>query len=208
MKRIKFGFRNLSAEETLAVCERSVKSLASLSAEQLENVPHAELSATVNAARESASRIAVLRAELKAEISRRNELLRTARQQTMQCVGLAAIKLRADPAGPQRLGFDSHAPWSRVSPPEMPQNLRAEPTPSAGEAKLRWRLPGRDRWFEIEMQTGEFAPDKWQPAQMTCFQRSCTVPGLVSGGLYWFRVRARNRRGAGPWSNLATVRVR
>ena len=74
MKRIKFGFRNLSAEETLAVCERSVKSLASLSAEQLENVPHVELSATVNAARESASRIAVLRAELKAECATPNQL--------------------------------------------------------------------------------------------------------------------------------------
>jgi hypothetical protein len=34
------------------------------------------------------------------------------------------------------------------------------------------------------------------------------VKVLVSGGKYWFRVRATNAHGTSAWSNLAPVRVK
>jgi hypothetical protein len=38
--------------------------------------------------------------------------------------------------------------------------------------------------------------------------KSGVVPGLVSGAKYWFRIRASNAHGPGPWSQLASVRVK
>lgn len=208
MKRIKFGFRNQSATNTLQLCERAVRNLATLPPEQLVDVPQAELAATVAATRVSHNLVASLRADLKAEISRRNQLLRAARTQTTHCVNGAALKMNNDPVKMMATGFGLHTPWAKASPPGAPTNLRAEPTASAGEAQLRWRRPMREGWFEIELQLGEFRPDGWQLAEVACFRQSCRLTGLVSGALYWFRVRARNRRGPGPWCELATARVR
>ncbi len=208
MKRIKFGFRNQSTADTLNLCERAVQNLATLPPEYLTDVPHAELADTVAATRASHDRIASLRADLKAEISRRKELLRAARDQATRCVNWAAMNMNHDPVKMMETGFDLHAPWAKVSPPATPDNLRAAPTASAGEAQLRWQRPMRDGWFEIQAQAGEFKPDGWQTVEASCFQQSCRLVGLVSGELYWFRVRAYNRRGQGPWSNLATARVK
>ncbi len=208
MKRVKFGFRNQSADATLNLCERAVQNLAALPPEHLVDVPHAELAETVAATRASHDRIAKLRTELKTELSRRKQLLRASREQTMNCVNAAASKMNHDPVKLTSTGFDLYAPWSKASPPAEPTNLRAEPTANVGEAQLRWQRPMRDGWFEIQLQTGEFQPDGWQVAESSCFRQSCTLTGLESGGLYWFRVRACNRRGQGPWSELATARVK
>jgi hypothetical protein len=208
MKRIKFGFRNQSADATLNLCERAVQNLAGLAPEHLADVPHAELAGTVAATRASHDRIAGLRAELKAEISRRNELLRAAREQTTRCVNWAAMNMNHDPVKMMSTGFGLQAPWAKVSPPAAPTKLHAEPTATAGEAQLTWKRPLRDGWFELQMQMGEFKPDGWQPAEASCYQQRCRLEGLVSGGLYWFRVRACNRRGESPWSELATARVK
>lgn len=209
MKRIKFGFRNQSADDTLRLCERAVQNLATLPPENLVDVPQAELVDTVAATRASHDRIASLRVELKTEISRRNQLLRAAREQTMRCVNWAAMNMNHDPVKMMEIGFDLYAPWAKVSPPAAPTHFHAEPTASAGEAQLRWQRPTmRDGWFVIQAQAGEFKPDGWQTVETSCFQQSCRLEGLVSGGMYWFRVRACNRRGQSPWSELATARVK
>ena len=208
MKRIKFGFRNQSAADTLHLCERAVQNLAALPSEHLAEVPHAALADTVAATRASHDRIASLRAELKTEVSRRNALLRAAREQTTRCVNWVASNMNHDPVKMLSTGFDLHAPWSKASPPDAPTNLHAEPTASAGEAQLTWKRPMRDGWFEIQMQVGDFHPDGWRRAETSSYRQSCTLTGLESGGLYWFRVRACNRRGQGPWSELATARVK
>lgn len=45
-------------------------------------------------------------------------------------------------------------------------------------------------------------------AQGIALRQTCRVKGLQPGAKYWFRVRASNANGAGPWSNPVGVRVR
>ncbi|MSU57853.1 MAG: fibronectin type III domain-containing protein [Pedosphaera sp.] len=42
----------------------------------------------------------------------------------------------------------------------------------------------------------------------TTLVQNCLVKGLTSGAKYWFRVRAVNGHGPGPWSNPASARVK
>ena len=83
LKRLKFNFRNQTALDTISLCERTAQNLAALPPEHLEQVSHADLAATVAAVRASHDHIATLRGQLREEITRRNTLLKTVRNQTM-----------------------------------------------------------------------------------------------------------------------------
>ena len=207
LKRLKFNFRNQTALDTISLCERTAQNLAALPPEHLEQVSHAELAATVAAVRASHDHIASLRGQLREEITRRNTLLKTAREQTMHAVGMAAVNMNHDPVKMLATGLSLHAEKSPTGLPAAPENLRAEPTAGEGEAKLRWVRPLRVCTFEIQVQAEPLHDDGWKTLDSSCKQTS-SVKGLTSGGKFWFRVRAVNPHGPGPWSNLASVRVK
>ena len=100
--------------------------------------------------------------------------------------------------------------WHLTSPPvpvgamTAPQNLSGTGGDQAGEADLLWGpVSGRDTY--IAEQSGS-ATGPWTQCYVGK-KSSYTVGGLVSGQLYYFRVRAVGSAGPGPWSDIATARA-
>jgi len=208
MLRLKFSFRNKSADEQLLICESISRNISALPPEHREQTRHEELAGMVGELRESHERIAALRSELKSEISRRNGLLSRARTLTTGSANLAAVNMNSDPAKMLGITPHLHSPKTPVGLPPMVTNLRAAPTATEGEAMLRWKRPLRECSFEIEAQTEPFNADNWKRTEFTCLKQSRLMPGLISGAKYRFRVRASNAHGPGPWSEAAIVRVK
>jgi len=61
--------------------------------------------------------------------------------------------------------------------------------------------------FTVQWHADPPEADQWHHED-TCFKQKCLVKGLVSGGKYWFRVRASNAHGHSAWSQMACVRVK
>ena len=97
MIRYKYSFRNRSLAEHINICEQTVAGLSKLSAEDLAQCRLPELQAMVATARASHERIAVLRAELKAEVSRRKQLVLNARDETIRTANMAAVNSCSSP---------------------------------------------------------------------------------------------------------------
>jgi len=205
MARYKFNFRNRSLAEQINICERTVAGLAALPAEQLEQTRLPELQAKVAAARESHLRVEVLRAELKAEVSRRKQLVREARDHTIRASNMAAVNMNNEPVKMLAVGLHLIKPGAPVGVPAAPKNLRGTPTDNEGEARLRWQRTVRECAFAVEYRLDGTAV--WHRAD-SFTQQSGTVSGLASGGKYWFRVNAVNAHGESGWSNEAPVRVK
>lgn len=206
-QNFKLGFRNKSAGEQLAICESKVAGW-SAKPDQLDN-PQClvEANAAVKALRASHDRVAQLRSELKAEISRRNQLLKPARDLVGSACLNAALKVQYDAAGLLGAGLELEKPKSvPVGVPATPDNFRGEPTDSDGEARLRWKRPVRRCWFNIECST-DIQAGNWNFIQ-TSGRQTSVVKELKSGGKFWFRVCAENSHGQSPWSQPVAVRVK
>jgi hypothetical protein len=209
MATYKLDFRNKSHEEHLAIFQRVLTSVESLPADQRANDYLAELRDLADAVQASHARIQSLRAELKTELSHRKTLM-TAGRNSAQRAAVGSL-LKAGFGQPAQIlavglavGASTKAPVGR---PAAPLNLHAGPTASEGEAQLRWQRPVRRCTFEVQWHTDPVAVDGWH-AETSCTRAKCLVKSLVSGGKYWFRVRATNAHGQSAWSNLAPVRVK
>ena len=209
MSRYKLDFRNKNHLDQLEIFERVLTSLDALPADQRDNDYLEELRTVTADARASHLRIESLRADLKTEVSRRKSLFATGRKFANRAGVGALLKIGyRDPAKILAVGLDVHASnQTPVGLPAAPMNLHATPTDSEGEVKLRWQRTVRRCAFEVQWHTDPPDADHWHPED-TCFKQKCLVKGLVSGGKYWFRVRATNAHGQSGWSNLAPVRVK
>lgn len=78
----KLGFRNKSALQQLLICERVVADLKRAPKAQQSQLRVNQVQTLVADTRESLERVHLLKAELKAETRRRDQLLRKAREQT------------------------------------------------------------------------------------------------------------------------------
>jgi len=205
MIKYKYNFHNRSLAEHINICEQTVAGLSQLPAEYLEQCRLPELQTMVAAARASHERVAVLRAELKSEISRRKQLVLDARDQTIRSTNMAAVNMKNDPVKMLAVGLHLIKPGGPVGVPAAPDHFRGQPTDSEGEARLRWQRTVRECIFQIEYRLD--GTTVWHLADSTTRQ-SCVVTGLASGGKYWFRVRACNAHGQSAWSSEAPVRVK
>ena len=207
MQRFKLTFRNKSALEQLCLCERTVSAIAASGLPHLDFTQVTDAQATVGALRTSHERVDSLRAELKCELSRRNELLGKARQQvTNASLGLACA-VSFEPTKLLAAGLDlEKSKTAPVGIPAVPDHFSAAPTASEGEVRLKWKRTVRRCSFQIEYRRDD-EPDNWVLTD-TSLRQTCVLEGLVSGVKYWFRVRACNAHGASAWSGLATARVK
>jgi len=205
MQRFKLTFRNKSALEQLNLCERTVNAIAASGLPQTDPQHLTDAQATVGALRTSHERVDSLRVELRSELSRRNRLLASARQQVSRASLGLACAVSFEPTKLLAAGLDLEA--SKTAPvgvPAPPDHFSAVPTAGEGEVRLQWRRTVRRCAFEIEYRA-DHEPDGWKRAKSS-YRQTCRLEGLVSGVKYWFRVRACNAHGASAWSNLATAR--
>ena len=207
MQRFKLTFRNKSALEQLCLCERTVAAIAASGLPHTDFTQVMDAQATVGALRASHARVDSLRAELRSELSRRNELLASARQQVMRASLGLACAVSFDPSKLLAAGLDLEKPKTApVGIPAVPDHFSAMPTASEGEVRLKWKRTVRRCHFQIEYRKDD-EPDNWVFTD-TSLRQTCALEGLVSGVKYWFRIRACNAHGASAWSGLATARVK
>lgn len=91
-----------------------------------------------------------------------------------------------------------------VGPLPAPQNVSGTGGDQDGDADLMWApVSGRDTYIGEQATT---ATGPWAQCYVGK-KSSCTVKGLTSGQLYYFRVRAIGTAGPGPWSDLTQVRA-
>jgi hypothetical protein len=204
----KLGFRNKSALQQLLICERVIASLKRAAQPHQSKLRFSKAATLVADARESLERMDVLKAELKAETRRRNELLRKAREQvTWAQAGHASLvgrdKLQLQAAGIDMEGLGRR----RVGLPAKVANVRTVPATHSTDITLRWERSVRRCLFQVEARRDDEPNTEWRTLHQG-FKIKCVISGLKSGGLYWFRVRASNAHGAGPWSNPVSARVR
>jgi hypothetical protein len=209
MPHFKLPFRNKSALEQLTLCEQTVAGLTAKLELHHDPTQVTEAQAVVAALRTSLERVESLRGELRMEITRRNQLLAEARGKARGKVYRTSLGVMVKSAGnPQKMMEAGLAlPASKlvkVGVPGAPENLRAQPTEKEGEARLMFVRPVRRCTFSIECRRDD-EPEGWKRMD-SCFRQSAVVEGLQSGVKYWFRVRATNAHGDGPWSNLAVAR--
>lgn len=98
-------------------------------------------------------------------------------------------------------------PTRATTPPPAPQNLRLNHGANPGEVTGKCDpVQGNLRTYE-----GQWTLDPnagtWSDVETFPNSRAFKWTGLARGKDTWFRVRARNSIGAGPWSDPATIMV-
>lgn len=204
----KLGFRNKSALQQLLICERVVADLKRAPQAHQSKLQVNQVATLVADARESLERVHLLKAELKAETRRRDQLLRMAREQTRWTQGYQATLVGREKSKLKAAGIDMEGlRRRRVGLPAKPTNVRAVPATHSTDITLRWERSVRRCAFQIEARRDDEPDTEWRTVH-NCVQCKGVIRGLKSGGLYWFRIRAHNAHGSGPWSNPVSARVR
>lgn len=208
MSRPKLGFRNKPAREQILICERVIADLKRAPQKDFQTLRVAELTQKVAAIRASHERINHLKADLKAETGRRNELLRKVRPLLTASYAYHAGRLGREAHQLLAAGIEVEVSKRRsVGPPAKPTNVRAVPASHSTDITLRWERAVRRCMFQVEARRDGQPDTEWRIVHQG-FKIKAVISGLNSGGLYWFRLRAINAHGAGPWSNPVSARVR
>lgn len=204
----KLGFRNKSALQQLLICERVVAGLKRAPKAHQNQLRINKVAALVADTRESLDRVNLLKAELKAETRRRDALLRKAREQARWTQAVQASLVGRGVTELKAAGIDMEdLRRRRVGLPAKVTNVRAVPATHSTDIALRWERSVRRCLFQVEARRDDEPDTEWRTVH-NCVTCKCVISGLKSGGLYWFRVRASNAHGEGPWSNPVSARVR
>ena len=207
MKRPRLNFRNRSALEQIILCEQAVAKIAAAPDEQRQQLTLPDVTNAVAAARASHQRIQNLKSQLRTETTRRKELLREARSKVRQACNVVAMNLSYEPASMRAAGLEIEGDKYPLGKPAASGQLRAESHPHEGAVRLRFKRPLRRCSFWVEYRAESAPASDWKQSTQ-CLRQSCVVKGPTPGVKYWFRVRAINAHGEGPWSNLASARVK
>jgi hypothetical protein len=204
--RVKVGLRNKTIAERYRICAPIVDAIAALPPEKRKGVRLAELLDARAAAETANEDVHRLTAELNAAISRRkSDLARycycvSSTAQAIDCIVGHESEVYA-------CGLSTEKPKLPVPVPDAPTHFRSVPFVAEGAVKLAWKRPCRRCWFIVEMTTDPSATTGWTETRINSLSAAKTiVRGLQPGVLYWFRVRAGNPAGYGPWSQPVSVR--
>ena len=206
MKRHKLGFRNKSIPAQLAICRRIADGIGRLPVEKRPPTEDHPVAARLAEAEAAVARVVNLRSELRAAKADRAAKVRAARLAASRAANRVYWENRKDPATVLAAGMELEADKRPVGVPGPPGNLRAQGTKFEGEVELRWKRPLRRCTFLIEMTTDPTASAGWT-FMGAALRQKFTVTKVPPGVRCWFRVRALNAHGHGPWSQLACARA-
>ena len=206
MAQFKLGFRNRSVPEQLTICENALRNISGLDTPRRRSVDLGALRDTVVAARESEARVQQLRLQLREQITRRNDQMRRARDKVYRACTMVAANVGLERGAMAAAGLELEGSKRPAGPVGEPMFVRAE-SKTEGAVHLRWKRPVRHCAFEVQLRADTANPDDWQRCD-TQVRQSCIIRNLAPGVKYWFRVRAVNAHGYGPWSQMASARVK
>ena len=207
MKRFKLGFGNRTVLEQINICRRVAHGIGKLPAEQRQKLARYPVADSVAEAANAVTEVEVLKAALRAALTKRNEKVAAMRDHTTTAALLINVMTDGDPAALLAAGVGVKRPKQPVGKPGAPTLLRGFSTESEGAVRLRWKRPVRRCVFLIQMTTAPAATRGWKQVAISVRQ-SCTVTGLKSGSKCWFRVSATNAHGQGPWSQPVSAWVK
>jgi hypothetical protein len=205
-KNFKLGFRNASAAKQLEICDTHLARFAQLPTATQSDMDLAGVQAVVATAHASRQRIQQLRVQLKHEITGHRTHLRAAREAVSYACLHLLVQTNAEPLAMTAAGLTVRKDWQKVGLPAAPQNLTARATKYSGEIRLDWKRSVRRCLFHVQFNTNPLNEKGWRIAGGTRAQ-SYTVPDLVPGKLYYFRICAENIAGKSPWSNVTSARA-
>lgn len=206
MKHYKLSFTNKSIPATLAICRRVSDGMARLPEDKRPPAVEFPVAERVAQAGAAVARVENLRAELRAAKTDRAMKVRAARIEATRAAERIFWHNPLDPALHLAAGLELEADKRPVGLPAAPGNFRARATAFEGQVELRWKRPLRRCIFLIEMTTDPAAASGWTYMGTTVRQKFI-VTNLAGGVKCWFRVRALNAHGHGPWSNPACARA-
>ena len=208
MKRLKqfpkLGLRNGSKDQKHATCRRFISGVSALPEEKREKVPLSELLHDLAEAEAAMTRVAGLRAALKAAVTMSDEKTAKLCQKVTSGVELIFSELDSNVVAFQAAA-ESDTQTNAAGVPGVPTNLRA--VAAAGEVKLRWKSPRRRSIFAVEFTEDPGGQTGWiHDAKNVTTRSSHVLTGLKPNTAYSFRVRAQNSHGEGAWSESVTAR--
>lgn len=202
MIKLNTGFSDYSDDELVHLAEEVVANLALLVIfASLEPTP-AELTAAINdlksaMAMKGPGRAQAIEAAFKALATLLGEIATNA----PQVPGVTDAQLA-------EIGLpEAKAPTRATNPPDAPQDVRVNHGQMPGEVAGKCKpVPGNIRVYEGQWTLDPNATT-WSDPETFPNSRSFKFTGLARGKDIWFRFRARNSIGAGPWSDPATIMV-
>ena len=127
-----------------------------------------------------------------------------AAENAAQDLATAAEGVTKDPATLQGGGWDLIADRAPIGPLHAPDNFHATGGDNPGEVDLMC-----DPQAGVQVHQAEYAtaPDGPYTAAYVGKKSSCAIPGLPSGTVVWFRMRAVGAAGPGPWAGPISKRA-
>jgi hypothetical protein len=202
----KLGFRNATKDEKHATCRRFINGVAALPIEKRGKMPLAELLQELAEAEAAKTRVAGLRAALNAAVAMSDEKTARLCRTVTSGVQLYFTEFGANGMALQPTAAETQLRRKPVSgPPGQPTDLRA--SASAGAVKLRWKSPTPRSIYIIEYTENPNSEGAWVRDSRNLTTRSShLITDLKPNTPYWFRVRAQNTHGEGPWSESLPAR--
>jgi len=121
-----------------------------------------------------------------------------------QDLATGAEGVSKDPGDLTGGGWDVVGDHSPVGPMSAPNNFSATGGDDAGSVDLAC-----DPQYGVQTHVAEYATAADGPytSGYVGKKSSCTITGLPSGGLHWFRMRAVGAAGPGPWAGPISKRA-
>jgi hypothetical protein len=200
----KLGFRSASKDQKHATCRRFICGVTALPEEKRGMIPLPELLRDLAEAESAMTRVAGLRAALKAAEIMSDE--KTAKLCQKVTSGVELIFSDPDPSMVVfQAALVSETSKKTASSPGVPTDLRA--TAAHGGVELRWKSPRRQSVFAVEFTEDPGGQAGWiRDAKNVTTRASHFLTGLKPNTAYSFRVRVENPHGEGPWSESVTAR--
>lgn len=201
MNRLKSGFAKLRDEELEDKAQSVIASLTGNGALPVSNGARASVQEKLNAHRTALASTGL----------DRTAVIKTTRSALRRALEQLAHNLEAIPhvtnAQLATSGFDLRkAPIFSDEPVSEPVNVRVKSTGTRGEVQVMCNAVVRAKAYQVQF-TLDLNAGPWTDAGVFPSTRRMIISGLQRGRDYWTRVRAIGPKGAGVWSDPATIMV-